>query len=293
MTITRTNNAGLWIALAAVLVNGPRLVLIFLQADGIAIPGGIEATVLSVTGIATGAVLTGGGMYIAHRLAEPGGGRAVRAILITTWALLLIFSVVLIAPALLLAWRHSALAEIIPAGPDVIWAVVAVLSVEVLAGGAMAAHAMGEQPANQPAQAARRPGRLSILADAVTQRIAGEIASQPTAAAPLAQPRPADHWGEIQPTGQDQPSASPAPARPRRQHRPAPAEPTASQTDRAALYTKHARLIAFLADNPQATDEQMGQGIGRAKSTAQSYRRALEEAGIIHKNGNGWEVADG
>ena len=278
MTTTR-NRAGLYLAGAAVLVNGPRLVLIFLQADGIAIPRGIEAAVLSITGIATGAVLTGGGMYIAHALAEPGGGPTVRRILIATWVALLAFSVILIAPALLLAWRHSALAEIIPAGPDVAWAVVAVLAVEVLAAGAMAAHAMGEQPTGQQAQPQpRKPGRFAILADAMTARIAGEIqASQPTAPPPTGQ-------GETQQA--DRPATRPQP--PRRQHR--PAEQPTDRGDRAALYARHARLIRFLADNPAATDSQMAAAIGRAKSTAQGHRQQLEQAGIIHKNGNGWEV---
>lgn len=276
-TTQTTSRAGQWIALAAVLVNGPRLVLIFLQADGIAIPRGIEAAVLSITGIATGAVLTGGGMYIAHRLAEPGGRAGVRAILIATWGLLLAFSVVLIAPALLLAWRHSALAEIIPAGPDVAWAVTAVLAVEVLAGGAMAAHAMGEQPTSHQQS---RPGRLSVLADALTARLAGEINTP-------ASPRPSLAAEVVTPPGRVAPTPAPRPSR--RQHRPA-AQPPPDPTGRAALYQRHAALIRYLADNPSATDAEMAGAIGRAKSTAQSHRQQLEALGIVHKNGNGWEV---
>lgn len=299
MTTTR-NPAALWIAAAAVAVNGPRLVLIFLQADGIAIPRGVEAAVLTITGIATGAVLTGGGMYIAHRLAEPGGSRAVRLILAGTWAALLVFSVVLIAPAMLLAWRHSPLAEIIPAsadgwiiGPDAAWATVAVLAVEVLAGGVMAAHAMTGQP---PARQESRPGRFSRLADALTDRLAGEIEAggQPRPPAPGAsrtQAAPATQEQADRPTSPDASRTRTGRATPpRRQHRPAE-QPTEQPTEQqAALRRRHAALIAFLADNPQATDQQMADAIGRAKSTAQSHRAALEGAGVIHKNGHGWEV---
>ncbi len=52
---------GLWLALSALLVNGPRFVIIFLKVDSIDIPKPMEATLLTATGIATGLVLTGGG----------------------------------------------------------------------------------------------------------------------------------------------------------------------------------------------------------------------------------------
>jgi hypothetical protein len=295
-----TRNAGPWIALAAVLVNGPRLVLIFLQADGITVPRSIEAAILTLTGIATGSVLTGGGMYIAHRLAEPGGGRAGRIVLAGTWIALLIFSVILIAPALLLAWRRSPLAEIIPASPDgigldVVWAVVAVLAVEVLAGGVMAAHAMGSQPP-APAKAGQgKPGRFGILADALTRRLAGEIEAgglpgQPTQ--PTAQPT---QQAKAQQTPQAEAGVqihSPARIAPQRPASAATKEkPTPASGDEAdRLRQRHQQLIAYLQANPWATDSEMAGAIGRAKSTAQSHRAALEEAGIVHRNGSGWEV---
>src|SRR5690554_6787623 len=102
--------AGLWLALAALLVNGPRLVLIYLRVDGLALPAWAEGPMLGLTGIATGAVLTGGGMFIAHVLARASGrSRLARGFLLLCWGLLLLFAVVLIAPALVAGIRATSM----------------------------------------------------------------------------------------------------------------------------------------------------------------------------------------
>ena len=49
-------------------------------------------------------------------------------------------------------------------------------------------------------------------------------------------------------------------------------------------------ILQFLADNPDASLSQIGRQIGRPKSTTGNYVNELIQAGIIHKNGEGWKV---
>lgn len=170
-----TYKPALIIALAALLINLPRLVLVFLQADGIGVPLGIESAVLAVTGIAQGVVLTGGGMYLAHTLGTHTGSRQSgrRWLLAATWGLLLVFAVILIAPSLAYGLAQSTLAEILttPASRWT-WSVVAVLAAEILAGSSMLALALEEEPAEQTR---RRKGRMAKLLDAGAARILARI----------------------------------------------------------------------------------------------------------------------
>ncbi len=182
--------AGLFLALAALLVNGPRLVLIFLQADGLALPDNVEGAILAVTGIATGAVLTGGGMYIAHTLAQPAAGR-LRLLLAVCWLSLLAFSVVLIAPALVFTLRASELAGVLSAERSQwLWAVTAVLAVEVLAGGAMAAHALDNETVS-PGVGASSPTAPRQPARTVVRRLESETPQPPGSNGPVPAARPA------------------------------------------------------------------------------------------------------
>ena len=50
------------------------------------------------------------------------------------------------------------------------------------------------------------------------------------------------------------------------------------------------RLLAFLSANPYASLAEMGEAIGRSKSTANDYVTELQTNGQLHKNGHGWEV---
>jgi hypothetical protein len=173
---------GLWIALAALLVSGPRLVLVFLQVDGLRLPIAWEAAILSLTGIATGVVLTGGGMFIAHVLAH---AQRLRVLLASCWALLLVFAVVLIAPMLVAGIRSSALAEVLSGAWQWVWAVTAVAAVEVLAGASMVAVALAADP--QPARTRSQPSPLAVLSDALAQRITASIAQPVAVSAPSVQ----------------------------------------------------------------------------------------------------------
>ncbi|HRQ42405.1 MAG TPA: HNH endonuclease [Chloroflexota bacterium] len=49
-------------------------------------------------------------------------------------------------------------------------------------------------------------------------------------------------------------------------------------------------LLDYLAEHPDASLSEMGEAIGRAKSTAGVYVNELQDAGRLHQNGNGWEV---
>lgn len=50
-------------------------------------------------------------------------------------------------------------------------------------------------------------------------------------------------------------------------------------------------LLQFLEANPQASMDEAGLAIGRAKSTVHNYIRELQESHLLTKNGHGWEVS--
>jgi hypothetical protein len=142
----------LWLALGALGVNAPRFVILFLMVDSIYLARGLEGLFLAITGIATGAVLSGGGAFIAHVLAHPTRGGAVRGFLTLTWILLLVFNVILLAPMMVMSLRTSRLVAVLDT-PELqwLWSVVAIVSVECLAGGAMAAYALLDRnPRSEP-----------------------------------------------------------------------------------------------------------------------------------------------
>lgn len=51
-------------------------------------------------------------------------------------------------------------------------------------------------------------------------------------------------------------------------------------------------LLAYLADNPEATMQQTAEAIGRHRNTASAYVSQLQDAGLLGKNGHGmWVVS--
>jgi len=268
------DKTGRGLALAAVSVTGPRLVLVFLQADGISVWPWAETFILAMTGIGTGLIMTGGGMYIASHLAVGMAGFWKRLFLAFCWLLLLAFSVVLITPALVYALQKSQLSAILAFPYNWYWSIVAVVAVEVLAGAAIVAGATGE---NVQAVAAKQPGAFSILAGALTNRLAAEIEGQPQKR-PINVPVLAGSLAEK--VGQ---TVENRPIKPRRKH----AETAKTIT---AKERRMATLITFLAENPRATGTEMAAAIGSAKATAQNYLAELETAGVVHKNGNGVQI---
>jgi DNA-binding transcriptional ArsR family regulator len=63
---------------------------------------------------------------------------------------------------------------------------------------------------------------------------------------------------------------------------------------RAARLSKkeqaQAELLAFISEHPDATLSDIAEIIERSRSTVSSYISELSDAGLIHKNGHGWEV---
>lgn len=130
---------GLFLAVAAIAVNAPRLILVFLEAEGVPIASNLRVGLLALTGIATGIVLTGGGAFLAHAVAR---GRHFRRTLIATWLLVLVGTGVLITPMLAAGLSEAPLTAVL-ASPSSrwTWSAVAVLAVELVAAGSMVAYA--------------------------------------------------------------------------------------------------------------------------------------------------------
>ena len=170
---------GLWLAIVALLVNGPRFVLIFLRIDNIDLPLETEIVMLGATGVATGLVLTGGGAYIAHSLAESRARGMVRVVMMLCWFLLLVFNVILLAPLMVAAIGVSPLRTVLSSSMSQwLWSITAVLAVEIIAAGAMAAYAL-EGKGEVGSQHETQQGALSILTTALVRRIENRIAPQP------------------------------------------------------------------------------------------------------------------
>lgn len=185
---------GYILALSALLVNAPRLVLTYLRTDNIHLPLMTEASLLTITGIATGIVLTGGGMYLAHTLAQARRHWFTRLLLTLCWLALLGFTVILLAPMMLSGLRASDLIAVIPdTSAQWTWSITAVLAIEVMAGGIMLAIGTTDLARPRPSSNSNFAERLL---DAVVRRIepAPVPASKPEPVpAPNPKPEP-DLW---------------------------------------------------------------------------------------------------
>ena len=69
-----------------------------------------------------------------------------------------------------------------------------------------------------------------------------------------------------------------------------PSDSDASPVSTANKLDALDRLLLYLASNPYASLTEMGEAIGRSKSTAGSYVSELTSSGRLHQNGHGWEV---
>jgi hypothetical protein len=129
---------GLWIAIAALCVNAPRLVQAFLEADGLQLNPQLRPVLMGATGVAAALTLTGGGAWLAHELAR--GGARLQGLLLACWILVLGGQLVLIPPLLMVEMGSSRLGTVLPESwQRWSWAFVAVLLVELVAAGAMVA----------------------------------------------------------------------------------------------------------------------------------------------------------
>lgn len=168
-------NIGMKIAMVAIFVNAPRFVITFLAADAMRLPGWLEGTMLALTGIATGIVLTGGGAYIAHELIVMRGRAWSRIFMGISWVALLIFSVIILAPMMAAMLANSELASVLATVElRLWWSVASIVAIEVLTAGAMVAHAATQDGASEIA-INRKPSAWSVVSSALANRIALQL----------------------------------------------------------------------------------------------------------------------
>jgi MFS family permease len=138
MPTPSTFHPGRLFAAAATLVTAPRLVLAFLVGDGIALPESVRIALLSTSSVATAVALTGGAAYLAHAIAVARR----RGLLTALWAAALVCSSALMAPVIAAGLPRSPLAAILPStAHQWLWAICAVLAVDLVAAGAIRADA--------------------------------------------------------------------------------------------------------------------------------------------------------
>jgi hypothetical protein len=153
---------GLWIAIAALGVNGPRLVQAFLEADGLQLNATLRPILMGTTGVAAALTLTGGGAWLAHELARSVGER-LQGVLLTCWLVILAGQLVLIPPLLMVEMGSSRLGTVLPESwQRWSWAFVAVLLVELVAAGAMVAQGRRSRWSDERRRDAERLERLAL-----------------------------------------------------------------------------------------------------------------------------------
>ena len=134
-----SRRAGLAIALAAILVQAPRLVLALLAADRLPVAPATERGLLVLAGIGTALVLTGGNLYLAHTVAQV---QPWRRTLAATWLAVLAASGGLVLPLIVAGLSARSLPEILAAGRlEWPWAVLAAIAHELTAAGCVLASA--------------------------------------------------------------------------------------------------------------------------------------------------------
>jgi hypothetical protein len=168
-------NTGVWIAMAAILVQAPRLVLAMLAADHQMVDESWERGLLVMAGFGTALVLTGGNLYLAHAIARV---RRWRAGLVVVWLVVLASTGGLVVPMIAAGIGGRTLPQVLDAHLLAwAWSLLAALAHEVTAAGCMlSAAALGSDGA-----AAERERRHSLaIAELLSQRhtVPGELEVQ-------------------------------------------------------------------------------------------------------------------
>ena len=134
-----TPTTGRSIALAAILVQAPRLILALLAADRQPVTPSWQRGLLVIAGLGTALVLTGGNLYLAHTLAT---ARRWRAYLALVWVAVLISSGSLLVPMIAAGLSGTTLPQVL-SSPELQWgwAVLAATAHEITAAGCMLASA--------------------------------------------------------------------------------------------------------------------------------------------------------
>jgi hypothetical protein len=134
-----SRRAGLAIALAAILVQAPRLVLALLAADRLPVAAAAERALLVLAGIGTAVVLTGGNLYLAHTIAQV---QPWRRTLAAAWIAVLAASGGLILPLIVAGLTARTVPQVLGAGQlEWPWALLASLAHELTAAGCVLASA--------------------------------------------------------------------------------------------------------------------------------------------------------
>ena len=145
-----TPTTGRSIALAAILVQAPRLILALLAADRQPVTPAWERGLLVIAGLGTALVLTGGNLYLAHALAT---AQRWRIYLVFVWVAVLSSSGSLLVPMIVSGLSGHTLPQILgTSGLQWGWAVLAAIAHEITAAGCMLASA-----ASAPSSAALAP----------------------------------------------------------------------------------------------------------------------------------------
>jgi hypothetical protein len=185
--------AGLAIAVAAILVQAPRLVLALLAADRLPVAPGAERALLVIAGIGTALVLTGGNLYLAHTVAQV---RAWRRTLAAAWIAVLVASGGLALPLIVAGLSGSSVSQVLGAGGlEWPWAVLASVAHEltaagcVLASAAWVASSAGAMGGAGSAASGAAQGAGVVPAGVVPAEAAGEVPARvPAEALPAGMP---------------------------------------------------------------------------------------------------------
>jgi len=180
-----SRSAGLRIALAAILVQAPRLVLVVLGADRMPVPANAERALLVVAGVGTALVLTGGNLYLAHTVAQV---RPWRRTLAVAWVLVLAASGGLVLPLIVAGIGARSVPQVLGAGRlEWSWALLAAIAHELTAAGCVLASAAWAAQAAAAGAGAAGP----MLAAAAALPAGGEAALPAGASGAAALPQAA------------------------------------------------------------------------------------------------------
>ncbi|HVT17763.1 MAG TPA: hypothetical protein VHQ90_16495 [Thermoanaerobaculia bacterium] len=157
-----SRRAGLLIAVAAILVQAPRLVLALLAADRLPVTPAAERALLVLAGIGTALVLTGGNLYLAHTVAQI---QAWRRTLAAAWIAVLAASGGLVIPLVVSGLTGRTVPQVLAGGQlEWPWALLASIAHELTAAGCvLASAAWAAMPPVAAARAAAPPPTAGVL----------------------------------------------------------------------------------------------------------------------------------
>jgi MFS family permease len=158
-------NTGVWIAMAAILVQAPRLVLAVLAADRQVIEEDWQRRLLMLAGFGTALVLTGGNLYLAHAIARV---RRWRAGLVVVWLVVLASTGGLVVPMIAAGIGGRTLPQVL--GAHLLawaWSLLAALAHEVTAAGCILSAAALR---NDDVAAAQEQSHALAIAELLSQR---------------------------------------------------------------------------------------------------------------------------